>query len=67
MIISLFFLISYTTILNNEFYKSRIINEIIVPMKQNDQILFTIQDTENTEIAKKIYLNNSILELHKKI
>ena len=34
MIISLFFLISISTIMNNDFFKARIINEIIEPIKQ---------------------------------
>lgn len=62
MIISLFFLISYTTILNKEFYKSRIIDEIIVPMKQNgiSNFIYNSRYGKHFEIAKKIYLNNSI-------
>ena len=34
LIITLFFLISVMTIMSNEFFKGRIVNEVILPIKQ---------------------------------
>ncbi len=62
LIISLFFLISTFTIMNNEFFKGRILNEIIDPIKQEGIASFIDKSKYGKHyfLAKKIYLENSI-------
>ena len=62
LIIVLFFIISIVTISNNEFFKGRILKEVIEPIKQ-DGISKFIDNSKYGKhylLAKKIYLENKI-------
>lgn len=62
LIIVLFFIISIITISNNEFFKGRILKEVIEPIKQ-DGISKFIDNSKYGKhylLAKKIYLENKI-------
>ena len=62
LIITLFFLISVMTIMSNEFFKGRIVNEVILPIKQEGFFNFVEKSKygEHYLLAKKIYIENKV-------
>ena len=62
LIIILFFTISIVTITNNEFFKGRILKEVIEPIKQDGVSKFIDNSSYGKHylLAKKIYLENKI-------